>query len=78
MWDCGIVEAQSLDGLPPFLGVGGVGGTTTYLDRSFGGTTRTIDRVLPMVRNRQSKVRYNGRRGVGKQPLANSLNAERP
>ncbi len=33
LWGCGAVEAQSLDGLPPFLGVGGVGGTTTILDR---------------------------------------------
>ncbi len=46
------------------------------------GTTRTIERVLPTVRNfpsnKRSKMRYYGRRGVGKQPLANSLNAERP
>ncbi len=31
MWSCGVVEVQSLDGLPPFLGVSGVGGTTTIL-----------------------------------------------
>ncbi len=32
LWGCGAVEVQSLDGLPLFLGVGGVGSPTAFLD----------------------------------------------
>ncbi len=31
MLGCGVVEAQSLDGLPPFLEIGCICGTTTFL-----------------------------------------------